>query len=81
MARRFGPIAGSPLLKATLASGEFTCNAVDESWAIDCDWLATSAGLSPNTELAQLLGCAITDDAVQVNESQATTVRWSVGGR
>jgi len=45
-----------------------------KSWAIDCDWLATSAGLSPNTELAQLLGCAVANDAIQVNESQETTV-------
>jgi NADPH-dependent 2,4-dienoyl-CoA reductase/sulfur reductase-like enzyme len=52
-----------------------------ESWAIDCDWLATSAGLSPNTELAQLLGCAITHDAVQVDDLQATTVPgvWAAG--
>ena len=52
-----------------------------ESWAIDCDWLAASAGLSPSTELAQLLGCAITHDAVQVNELQATTVPgvWAAG--
>jgi NADPH-dependent 2,4-dienoyl-CoA reductase/sulfur reductase-like enzyme len=52
-----------------------------KSWAIDCDWLATSAGLSPNTELAQLLGCAIANDAIQVNESQETTVSgvWAAG--
>jgi NADPH-dependent 2,4-dienoyl-CoA reductase/sulfur reductase-like enzyme len=52
-----------------------------ESTAIDCDWLAASAGLSPNTELAQLLGCAIAGDAIQVDASQATTVGgvWAAG--
>jgi NADPH-dependent 2,4-dienoyl-CoA reductase/sulfur reductase-like enzyme len=52
-----------------------------ESWSIDCDWLAAGAGLSPNTELAQLLGCVTTDDGVRVNQSQATTVPgvWAAG--
>jgi D-hydroxyproline dehydrogenase subunit alpha len=51
------------------------------SVAIDCDWLAASAGLSPNTELAQLLGCAVDGDAIRVNASQATTVAgvWAAG--
>lgn len=52
-----------------------------ESTTIDCDWLAASGGLSPNTELAQLLGCAIDGDAIRVDASQATTVAgvWAAG--
>ena len=48
---------------------------------IDCDWLAASAGLSPNIELAQLLGCAIDGDAVRVDATQATSVAgvWAAG--
>ena len=48
---------------------------------IDCDWLATSAGLVPHVELAALLGCALTADAVQVDACQATTVPgvWAAG--
>ncbi|MGH7523159.1 MAG: FAD-dependent oxidoreductase [Gemmatimonadales bacterium] len=48
---------------------------------IDCDWLATSAGLVPHVELAALLGCALTADAVHVDAAQATTVPgiWAAG--
>jgi NADPH-dependent 2,4-dienoyl-CoA reductase/sulfur reductase-like enzyme len=49
--------------------------------SIDCDWLATSAGLVPSTELAQLLGCRCVDGAVHVDAEQATTVAgvWAAG--
>ena len=48
---------------------------------IACDWLATSAGLVPRTELAQLLGCHLTGDAITVNAEQQTSVSgvWAVG--
>ncbi len=48
---------------------------------IECDWLATGAGLVPSTELAQTLGCALDADAVQVDALQATTVAgvWAAG--
>jgi NADPH-dependent 2,4-dienoyl-CoA reductase/sulfur reductase-like enzyme len=41
---------------------------------IACDWLATSAGLIPRTELARLLGCEVRDGAIVVDEEQATSV-------
>ncbi|HEY6219177.1 MAG TPA: FAD-dependent oxidoreductase, partial [Gemmatimonadaceae bacterium] len=41
---------------------------------IDCDYLAVGYGLVPNTELAQLLGCEVTGDAIRVDERQRTTV-------
>jgi NADPH-dependent 2,4-dienoyl-CoA reductase/sulfur reductase-like enzyme len=40
---------------------------------VECDYLATSYYLVPNVELASMLGCAIHDGAVQVNEFQQTT--------
>lgn len=51
------------------------------STAIDCDWLAASCGLCPNTELAELLGCAVDGDAIRVDTTQATTVAgvWAAG--
>jgi NADPH-dependent 2,4-dienoyl-CoA reductase/sulfur reductase-like enzyme len=42
--------------------------------SIACDWLATAAGLTPRTDLALLLGCALRDGAVVVDERQATSV-------
>jgi D-hydroxyproline dehydrogenase subunit alpha len=41
---------------------------------IACDWLATGAGLTANTELAQLLGCSVHDDIITVDAEQQTTV-------
>lgn len=51
------------------------------STTIACDWLATSAGLIPNTELAQVLGCTIVDGAIAVDAVQSTTVAgvWAAG--
>lgn len=48
---------------------------------LECDWVATSAGLVPNTELAQLLGCAVDAGAVAVDRNQATSVIgvWAAG--
>jgi NADPH-dependent 2,4-dienoyl-CoA reductase/sulfur reductase-like enzyme len=40
---------------------------------IACDVLCAAFGLVPNTELAQLLGCAIAEGAVVVDERQQTT--------
>ncbi|MGH7594135.1 MAG: FAD-dependent oxidoreductase [Gemmatimonadales bacterium] len=52
-----------------------------EPSTVDCDWLAMSAGLCPNTELAQLLGCELDGDAIRVDTQQATTVDgvWAAG--
>lgn len=41
---------------------------------IGCDVLATGFGLVPNTELAQLAGCAVEQARIRVNERQETTV-------
>jgi D-hydroxyproline dehydrogenase subunit alpha len=51
------------------------------STVIDCDWLATGAGLVPSTELAQVLGCALDGDAIRVDALQATTIAgvWAAG--
>lgn len=52
---------------------------------IACDWLAAAAGLVPRTELAELLGCALTGGGtgggVAVDADQATTVPgiWAAG--
>lgn len=51
---------------ATLTDGK-------RSWTVECDLLATSYGLIPNLELPRLLGCAVDDDVVTVNESQETS--------
>jgi NADPH-dependent 2,4-dienoyl-CoA reductase/sulfur reductase-like enzyme len=41
---------------------------------IRCDLLATGFGLVPNTELAQLAGCAVEQGRIRVNERQETSV-------
>jgi NADPH-dependent 2,4-dienoyl-CoA reductase/sulfur reductase-like enzyme len=38
----------------------------------ECDYLAISYGLVPNTELAALLGCSLRNDSVAVDEFQRT---------
>lgn len=59
---------GTKRLEAvTLTDGE-------KSWNVPCDALACGFGLVANLELPVLLGCAIADDFVQVNERQATSV-------
>lgn len=46
-----------------------------------CDYLACGFHLVPNVELAQLLGCRLTDGLVQVDEFQQTSVKqvWCAG--
>lgn len=41
---------------------------------VDCDWLATNAGLVPRTELASLLGCRVGSDGIAVDARQQTSV-------
>src|SRR4029077_15397130 len=43
------------------------------SWSVDCDMLACGFHLVPNTELASVLGCTITDGFVAVDEFQRTS--------
>ncbi len=42
--------------------------------AIACDVLATAFGLVPNSELARLIGCALSAEGVSVDDAQQTTV-------
>lgn len=51
-----------------------TISVSGKSETIACDYLACGFHLVPNTELAQLLGCRIDADCVQVGEFQTTTV-------
>nr|MBP6822904.1 NAD(P)/FAD-dependent oxidoreductase [Acidobacteriota bacterium] len=44
----------------------------DKTWEVECDYLACGFYLTPNTELAAMLGCAIENGVVAVNESQQT---------
>lgn len=44
------------------------------TWSVPCDYLACGFHLVPNTELAALLGCALEDDKVRVDDLQQTTV-------
>lgn len=48
---------------------------------VPCDWLGAASGLAPRTDLARLLGCALTDDAIAVDVRQATTIPgvWAAG--
>lgn len=39
-----------------------------------CDWLAASAGLAPNVELAHLLGCRVDGDTIVTGIAQETSV-------
>jgi NADPH-dependent 2,4-dienoyl-CoA reductase/sulfur reductase-like enzyme len=43
-------------------------------WTADCDLLCCSYGLVPNLDLALLLGCAVDDGRVVVDESQRTSL-------
>ncbi len=45
------------------------------TWAEQCDLLACGFHLVPNTELASLLGCRITETGVEVNAEQQTSVK------
>jgi NADPH-dependent 2,4-dienoyl-CoA reductase/sulfur reductase-like enzyme len=45
-----------------------------KTWSVPCDYLACGFHLVPNTELAVLLGCAIENGKVRVDNLQQTTV-------
>ena len=45
-----------------------------KAWTEACDYFACGFGLVPNVELPVLLGCALHDGAVQVDEFQRTTI-------
>lgn len=53
---------------------EVTISQGGRTQTIACDYLACGFHLVPNTELAALLGCNITDGCVRVNERQQTSV-------
>jgi NADPH-dependent 2,4-dienoyl-CoA reductase/sulfur reductase-like enzyme len=64
----------------TRATGDSVVRAVSvtngtDTQDIECDVLCTAFGLIPNSELARLLGCAVEDRRVVVDERQATTVQ------
>jgi NADPH-dependent 2,4-dienoyl-CoA reductase/sulfur reductase-like enzyme len=44
------------------------------TWTEACDYLAVSYGLTPNLELAQLLGCRLRAGTVEVDERQRTSL-------
>jgi NADPH-dependent 2,4-dienoyl-CoA reductase/sulfur reductase-like enzyme len=46
----------------------------NREWTIPCDYLACGFHLVPNTELPELLGCAIASGNVKVDEWQATSI-------
>jgi NADPH-dependent 2,4-dienoyl-CoA reductase/sulfur reductase-like enzyme len=45
------------------------------AWTEDCDYLACAFSLAPNLELPRLLGCAVVEGFVRVNEYQETSVK------
>lgn len=45
-----------------------------EEWRHDCDWLAFGFHLVPNLELPTLMGCALRDGYVQVDELQQSSI-------
>jgi NADPH-dependent 2,4-dienoyl-CoA reductase/sulfur reductase-like enzyme len=45
------------------------------TWAEHCDLMACGFHLVPNTELASLLGCHLTETGVEVNAEQQTSVK------
>ena len=51
-----------------------TMQRAGKRWTVSCDYLACGFHLVPNLELAELLGCAIADGAVRVDEFQQTSV-------
>jgi len=44
-------------------------------WQVSCDYLACGFHLVPNVELAELLGCFVSNGAVRVDRFQETTVQ------
>lgn len=47
----------------------------NRTWMEECDYAAIAFGLYPNIELAALIGCAIREDAVEVDDRQQTSVQ------
>lgn len=45
-----------------------------KSWEVECDLLACGFHLTPNLELAQLLGCLTRENGVEVDELQKTSI-------
>ncbi len=71
---------------AVLANGDERLQSVEVSEqgrhrTIRCDWLGVGAGLVPNTDLAQILGCRVEQGAIGVDAHQATSVTgvWAAG--
>jgi NADPH-dependent 2,4-dienoyl-CoA reductase/sulfur reductase-like enzyme len=54
--------------------GAVTLRRGAKTWVEPCDYLACGFGLIPNTELAALLGCRISDGGVAVSEFQETSL-------
>ena len=46
-----------------------------ERWIESCDYLACGYGLVPNTELGQLLGAAVENSFIKVDQHQQTTIK------
>jgi NADPH-dependent 2,4-dienoyl-CoA reductase/sulfur reductase-like enzyme len=46
-----------------------------KEWRVECDVLCTGYGLVPNVEVARLMGCALVNGAVRVDDRQETSVR------
>jgi NADPH-dependent 2,4-dienoyl-CoA reductase/sulfur reductase-like enzyme len=59
--------------------GAVTLTDGGKSWEEPCDYLACGFGLVPNVELPVLLGCALQEGAVQVDDFQRTTVADVLG--
>ena len=62
---------------ATAASGVDQVQEVEltdgrRTWTETCDWLCSSYGLVPNSELARLLGCEVRGESVEVDRFQRT---------
>lgn len=51
-----------------------TLTRMGRTWTESCDYLACGFGLVPNLELTQFLGCRIAGGAVQVDDTQQTSV-------
>ncbi len=58
---------------STMNSLLITLNRNGKNEVIECDYLACGFHLVPNTELASLLGCDLTDGLVDVDEFQLTS--------
>ena len=43
-------------------------------WRVECDLLATAAGLIPNVEIAAALGCAVSAGGIAVDDRQETSI-------